>query len=96
MKNEKINLETAIEKCDHIGASKAEILKKAKTAKRFWLDQSKENVEELHNYIFGKTDENPLQEIEDEVQRRFEHYDQKIDEYIEKVKKQSLKRKINK
>ena len=97
-KSEAINVEVAVDKCDHIGASKLEILQKARSIKKLWLNQKgeqEENLSVLLDYIFGKSDENPFQEMNDDIQAKYDAYDERIADLVKKVQASKFKKKIN-
>lgn len=98
IKNETINIDVAIYKCDNIGTNKVEILKESMNIKKLWLNQKGEeekNLLELTDYIFGKSDENPFQSLNDEVQEKYNMYEERILDFVKKVKSSKIKTKIN-
>jgi hypothetical protein len=90
-----INLDQAIAKCDTIGGSRVVLLTRAKAARGFVL-QDEKIEQQVTDYIFGKTNENPLQTITDAVTAAIEKQQAEVDELVEIVQKSKLKSKINK
>lgn len=92
--NDNINIETAIAKCDSLGASTVYIETKHREIKRNALDND-ETKAQLHEYIFGDGD-NPFEEFNKEKTRHYQETRNTVDMLIEKTKIIKNKRKINK
>lgn len=95
IKNEKIDFSAAIDKCDMIGGNKLILQRKLASIKTTWMS-TEENVKQINDFIFGISDENPFEDANKELENKFDDYDDRLINLVQKVKASKLKRKINK
>jgi len=81
MKNKR-NLETIFE---NLGTSRVEVYQKKSLKLRAYLSSNKttrkEQVKEIEDYVWGRSEENPLQKIYDEYQKDLDEIEQRIEKY---------------
>ena len=82
------------ERVDIIGSNKVEILENARIVRSEFMNNP-ENKQLVTDYIFGKSDENPLQDVTDEVEKRFIEYNDRINTIAEGVKTYMRVNKLN-
>ena len=79
MKNKR-NLETIFE---NLGMARIEIHQKKSSKLRAYLSSNKttrkEQIKEIEDYIWGRTEENPLQKIYDEYQKDLNEIEQRVE-----------------
>ncbi len=82
-KTDEMVLDTALAKADSIGMSKVDMQNKRREFIMF-AKTDKDFKDQLHEYVFG-SGENPLEQIQNDINKRTEGYDAKIDVLVDDV-----------
>ncbi len=85
VENNEMNLDIALAKVDTIGMNTVDMLAENGKARKLFIDDSKENKEDVMAYIFGDKAENPLAHITNPQTTREEGYTKKIDHLVTRV-----------
>lgn len=96
MKLDKINMETALDKCDSMGGSIVNVYNTNRIEKRNMINMDRDLPNKLKDYIFGNTTENPFESYNEKITAKIDENKAVIDMLVQKVKKSKNKRKINK
>jgi hypothetical protein len=76
-----------------IGNGKVRVLNEAKEAKS--QKMTPETLNQLYDYVFGKTDENPFADIQEAADRATQVYDDEFTRILEEIEKEKEKRNQN-
>lgn len=90
--SEAMSPEVAIDKCDIMGSNLVTVLVQAGKQRAQII---KDNREAVTDFIFGRSEENPLAAITAAVKEKEEMYNERVDSLVESVNRTKLKRKIN-
>ncbi len=94
-KSYEVTYEYAQDKVDTIAKNRLTVTKSAQNVRNRFIRDSEENAKAVIDYIFGISEENPLQEVTDAEYEKYAAYDAKIEELGLSVRNHAKAKKLN-